>query len=360
LLQSISSGYRQHMIAAILLASSPAISVEIASPREFQVFQRDSRNIGRISVQGTCPDDVKSLGAIVDYHSGAAPVWTALALGDLPGPTQRFLGTLEIPGGGWYSLTVARTEKEPALATVQRFGVGEVFVVAGQSNSTNFGEERFPSQDDRVAAFDGDQWWIAADPMPGVQDDSQGGSPWPACGRLLRSALGVPVAFASCGFGGTSIRQWQKGAEIETRGEKVRLYDGLVSRVRALGDFRAILWHQGESDTVSGMKREEYVELFGKLTRDLTADTRCSAPWIVARVSYVPDLAAERMRAIREAHTEIWKSGLALRGPDTDDLLGDMRHSQDHIHFSRAGLEAHAARWYAHVWSQLFVDPPLK
>jgi hypothetical protein len=348
------------MILALLLASSPTFSVELDSPHEFQVFQRDAKDVAHVRVEGRCPDDVGSLGAIVDLHDGATPTWKALTLEDVPGPNQRFRGTLEVPGGGWYSLVLSRSEKEPALASVQRFGAGEVFVVAGQSNSTNYGEERSSSQDDRVAAFDGEQWWIAADPMPGVQDHSQGGSPWPACGKLMRCSLGRPVAFASCGYGGTSIRQWQKGAEPVLQGaegEKVRLYDGLVGRVRALGEFRAILWHQGESDAASGMKREEYVELFKKLAHDLAADTGSTAPWVVARASYVPGLEEEKLRPIREAQAELWKSGLARRGPDTDDLLGDMRHSRDHIHFSRAGLEAHAARWYAHVWSELLADP---
>jgi hypothetical protein len=66
------------------------------------------------------------------------------------------------------------------------------------------------------------------------------------------------------------------------------------------------------------------------------------------------------MDAIRAAQAEIWSTGLALQGPDTDDLRGPLRHSQDHVHFSRAGLEVHAARWFAHVWAACFADPPMK
>lgn len=348
------------MIHLPALLLSVASSADIQSPREFQVVQRGSGNVGRVRVEGTCPDDVNLLGALVGLQPGVAPSWHALEIDDLPGPTQHFHGVLELPAGGWYSLSVAPAPGEAALAEVLHFGVGEVFVVAGQSNSTNYGEERTPALDDRVAAFDGSRWWIAADPMPGVQDPSQDGSPWPTCGQLLRKSLGVPVAFASCGFGGTSLRQWQKGGEFENQGEKVRLYDGLLQRVRALGEFRAILWHQGESDASRGMNTEEYVELFSKLRRDLAADSGHEAPWIVARAAFVPGLAREKMAAIRAAQTEIWKLGLALQGPDTDDLQGDLRHSRDHIHFSRTGLEVHAARWFAHIWAACFADPPLR
>lgn len=348
------------MIQFPALLFSVALSADIQSPREFQVVQRGPDNVGRVRVEGTCSDEVKVLGARVVLQAGAAPSWHALEIDELPGPTQHFHGVLDLPAGGWYSLSVAPTQDAPALEEVLHFGVGEVFVVAGQSNSTNYGEERTSSLDDRVAAFDGSRWWIAADPMPGVQDTSQDGSPWPTCGQILRRSLGVPVAFASCGFGGTSLRQWQKGAEFGNESEKVRLYDGLLQRVRALGEYRAILWHQGESDASRGMKTEEYVELFKTLRSDLAADSGHESTWIVAGASFVPGLAREKMDAIRAAQAQIWKLGLALQGPDTDDLLGDLRHSRDHIHFSKSGLEVHAARWFALVWAGCFADPQLR
>ncbi|MFN0008522.1 MAG: sialate O-acetylesterase [Planctomycetota bacterium] len=341
-----------HLSVLFLAVSS---STDIQSPSEFQVFQRGKDGVGRVRVEGTCPGDLKALGALVRLRSDQEPKWHPLQVE--PG---RFHGVVELPAGGWYSLSLASKEGEPSLAEVRYFGVGEVFVVAGQSNSTNFGEERTSTSDDRVAAFDGTSWWLAADPMPGVQDASDGGSPWPICGELLRKSLGVPVAFASCGYGGTSLRQWQKGFEFGSQAAKVRLYDGLLQRVRALGEFRAILWHQGESDAHAGMREEEYVELFSKLQRDLAGDLGREAPWIVAHASFVPGIELAKMDAIRAAQAEIWKRGLALQGPDTDDLRGPLRHSRDHIHFSRAGLEVHAARWFAHVWAGCFADPPMK
>src|SRR5262249_26365574 len=162
-------------------------------------------------------------------------------------------------------------------------------------------------------AFDGERWSIAADPMPGAQDQSQGGSPWPMCGKLLREAVDVPIAFASCGYGGTSIRQWQKGSN-----DKLRLYDGLARRVRALGEFPPILWHRGERDAANGVSKAEYLEQFRKLARDLTQDTGSSAPWIVAQASFVPGVEESNRNAIREAQAELWEKGEALRGPNTD------------------------------------------
>lgn len=330
----------------------------VESVADRQVFQRDAQGGAFVRVEGSCLDGLAALGARVAL--GAERIaWKELALRDQEGPRQRFDGQVRVPAGGWYRLELASSADGAALFTVQRFGVGEVFVIAGQSNSANYGEERTPSYDDRVSAFDGSAWTLAQDPMPGVQDKSQGGSPWPQFGALVARALDVPVAIASTGFGGTSIRAWQKNHEYVTRDErKFVLFQGLADRLGQLGAARAILWHQGETDAMGAMPSAEYVAHFEKLKADLAAELDFALPPIlVAHASYVPELAAPKMQAIRDAQTQLWTSGAALRGPDTDELLGAMRHSKDHIHFSRRGLEAHATRWFAMAYAQLFTAP---
>jgi hypothetical protein len=39
-------------------------------------------------------------------------------------------------------------------------GVGEIFVVAGQSNAANHGEEKQATKSGRVVAFDGQHWQL--------------------------------------------------------------------------------------------------------------------------------------------------------------------------------------------------------
>jgi hypothetical protein len=81
---------------------------------------------------------------------------------------------------------------------------------------------------------------------------------------------------------------------------------------------------------------------------------------MIARASYLPGVPVERLDAVRDAQAALWKRGLALQGPDTDDMHGPLRHSTDKVHFSGAGLEMHAHRWFALVWSQLLASPPLR
>jgi len=335
------------LLCALALASDPAVIVR--TPQERQVFQRTERATTQVPVEVVAPSGIGRLVASVRPTVGGAQIAQAeleKQPGGSPDSTSSFKAKLALPAGGWYRLAVSvdGIAGPVELAHVERFGVGEVFVVAGQSNSANSGEEKIPSQDDRVSAFDGQSWTLAADPMPGVQDRSTGGSPWPTCGKALVAAWNVPVAFASCGFGGTSMAQWQKDA-APVRGQKTPLYPALLQRAQALGGVRAILWHQGESDANAGTSAADYASGFRALRDALTKDLGASPNWVVANVSFVPDADKARMDAIRAAQATLWKEKVALQGPDTDDLLGPMRHSQDKIHFSKAGLEAHGKRW---------------
>jgi len=118
--------------------------------------------------------------------------------------------------------------------------------------------------------------------------------------------------------------------------------------------FRAVLWHQGESDakqaaadrTLSGEFYRQYLE---QLIRDSRQAIGWDAPWFVAQVSYhnPGDTASPDIRAAQKA---TWDDGLAQPGPDTDTLTGEMREKQGlGIHLSARGLKAHAHLWVEKV-----------
>ncbi|MBK7874153.1 MAG: hypothetical protein IPJ77_00090 [Planctomycetes bacterium] len=349
------------LLALVLQAPiAPApLAPALETVAERQVFQRDARNGVELRVEGSCLDGLAALHARV-LRGTERVVVKELALRDQEGPRQRFTGVVRVPAGGWYALELAAGADAASVLRVERFGVGEVFVIAGQSNSSNYGEERTQSEDDRVSAFDGVSWSLARDPMPGVQDRSTGGSPWPRFGARLAKALDLPVGLASTGFGGTSIRAWQKDHVFVTRDERrLELFRGLATRLDQLAGARAILWHQGETDALGSMPAAEYVAYFTKLKDALAAELDAPLPPIVvAHASYVPDLAPEKMQPIRDAQAQLWKDGLALEGPDTDELRGESRHSKDRIHFSKRGLAEHADQWFDRVRALFFPPKP--
>lgn len=83
-------------------------------------------------------------------------------------------------------------------------------------------------------------------------------------GRL--SPIGV-VGLVPCAVGGTRIGEWARGT---------RLYTELVRRasesVKEGGIIRAILWYQGESDTVNKADAERYKGNLERLITNLRSD----------------------------------------------------------------------------------------
>ncbi|MEI6712239.1 MAG: sialate O-acetylesterase [Verrucomicrobiota bacterium] len=345
-----------------VLASAAEITLN--SPLEHQVVQRHSSREGTILVSGS--QTGLDLGkARFEAKIGLNGKWQPLTT-----QTEKayFSAQVTAPAGGWHRVEVRVTQdgKEVATAVVEEVGVGEVFVVAGQSNSANHGEEKQTTQTRRVAAFDGAKWQIADDPQPGAS--GRMGSFMPALGDALVKRFDVPVGFIACGIGSTSVREWlPKGIPfpnpptIESR--VVRLADGqwasngaafdaFVARMRAFGPngFRAVLWHQGESDanqkdstrTLPGKLYSEYLE---RIIRDSRRDTGFDAPWFVAQASYhVPG--DEGSDDIRSAQASLCRDGLAQSGPDSDALKGPLRERNGlGVHFSGPGLREHGQKW---------------
>jgi hypothetical protein len=68
----------------------------------------------------------------------------------------------------------------------------------------------------------------------------------------------------------------------------------------------------------------------------------------VAQVSYHPGEAG--WPDTRAAQKAVWNDGLALPGPDTDTLTGDMREKNGTgVHMSAKGLKAHAHLWFEKI-----------
>jgi hypothetical protein len=349
---------------------APVAKLMLTSPQNHQVFQRSAPKTGRIVLAGgiepaskeaPAPDSVR----VRLTGEGLEGAWQPVAIDPR---VPAFRAEVEAPAGGWYrmEIQVLQGGKPVAESAVEQVGIGEVFVVAGQSNSANHGEEKLSSASGRVSAFSGTDWRVANDPQPGASGN--GGSFVPAFGDAMVERFGVPVGIVAVGVGATSVREWLPGGirfgnpptltrntvavgrnAYESTGT---LYRNLIDRLRPLGreGFRAVLWHQGESDanqadptrTLPGDQYRAHLEtLISSAKRDLGS----SAPWFIAQVSYhVPG--DERSADIRLAQRGTWESGAALEGPDSDSLTGDHRERGGQgVHFSGKGLREHGRLW---------------
>jgi hypothetical protein len=302
--------------AALLLLQSAltAADIPVQSPKDYQVFQRTADSTGTVRIQGKGIDEADAwqyrfLGT--DFAGQALdPTWqnfpTAIEKG-------KFDFWTTAPAGGWYQMEIRALKNGTELgsARVEHVGVGEVFLVAGQSNAANHGSEKQSPRSGMVSSFNGSSWRTAEDPQTGATGNS--GSFMPAFGDTIAAKFKVPVGLVPVAVGSSSVREWlpegDKFPQQTTTGKGVRPtqdgqwesngthYATLTTRLEQLGNrgIRAILWHQGESD--AGQARGGYPadrqisgEHYAQFLKRLVEVSRKAAgwpiPWFNAQTTY--------------------------------------------------------------------------
>jgi acyl-CoA thioesterase-1 len=353
-------------------AAADEVALKIDHPLPYEVIQRigfDPANAANalsgaaafgsaeVEVSGSFPDEIGMPNeleyrvVLSDGGEGRATDWSAAFLRShgLSAPQFRF--TITVPAGGWYRLELRSANSSngrQAIGSVEPFGVGEVFLVAGQSYATNTNDERLKVTDStaRVAAFDSAQstWAIANDPQP-APDGSDGGSIWPPLGDSLRAALRVPVGFANVAVGGTSSEQWMPGG---------KLHQGLAETGTKLGRFRAVLWQQGESDVIAKTPGDTYVANLRSIQNAAVRVWKFEPVWLAAKSTLHPTVYndPDGENRIRDAIERVSRLPGFGAGPDTDTLTGDNRgDANSRRHFSAIG-QRHAAE----LWHQVLVE----
>uniref|UniRef100_A0ACD5U387 Uncharacterized protein n=1 Tax=Avena sativa TaxID=4498 RepID=A0ACD5U387_AVESA len=159
-----------------------------------------------------------------------------------------------------------------------------IFILAGQSNMAGRGGVVGTHWDGLVPSPDCSpspsvlrlspslRWEQAREPLHQGIDGNRtcGVGPGMAfANALLRSGAGAGqvLGLVPCAVGGTRMAEWARGSE---------LYADMVRRARVAletgGRIGAVLWYQGESDTVRWADASEYGRRMGMLVRELRAD----------------------------------------------------------------------------------------
>lgn len=345
-------------------------ALQLKSPLDFQVFQRFSKDEGTIIIEGESKKGSITSVEIKIYKQGETAEWKRIhaTIQD-----NSFKSLYTTRAGGWYTveIRIMNNRKTIATSSIQHVGIGEIFIIAGQSNSANHGAERQQTTTNLVSAFNGKSWQLSNDPQPGASGD--GGSFIPPFADAMARKFNVPVGVVACGIGATSVREWlPTGARfmipptLTGRVEKVgngewqskgEAFEMLVNSMKSLGKhgFRAVLWHQGESDanqpteTNSTLPGDLYTEYMKKLITESQQVTGWKAPWFTAMATYhVPG--DEFSTDIQNAQKALWTSGVANEGPNTDELRNNMRDNDGKgVHFSAKGLKKHGELWFEKV-----------
>ncbi len=170
--------------------------------------------------------------------------------------------TLTLPAGGLYRIETGLDTKstKPELTWVFRgdvrlhIGVGDLFIIAGQSNSSGYGRDSALDPPDlHVHLYrNRDSWDLACHPMnessfaadkPNAEMGISGTSPYLSFGKALHKISGYPVGFIMTAQGGSPISRW------DTR-QNGDLFHNMITQIRKCTEKAAgILWYQGCADT---------------------------------------------------------------------------------------------------------------
>ncbi|HEX6972634.1 MAG TPA: sialate O-acetylesterase [Limnochordia bacterium] len=308
---------------------------------DWQVIQQDRDGFADIRVQGTFhgPSASRPQCRLVDEATGRLVVppdgWhDAMVAGD------RWTVTLRVPAGGPYRFETRLAARQLDLVGDMRHhvGVGDVWVIAGQSNAAGYGRGSVtdpPAVGVSVFAPAG-RWRLASHPLndhtktryPLSRDAGRVGvSPWLAFAKALRRELGVPIGLIPTALGGSPIRRWDPAQEGD-------LFGNMLAMVRDAGctTVRGMLWYQGESDAspeLAAAYRAAFVRLIDAAREAVGRDDFVT---LTVQLNRVTDANAGPARArgwamIREIQREI-----AAERPDVgvipalDLTLSDVIH----------------------------------
>jgi len=254
-------------------------------PTDWQIIQRDASNEATLRLVGRWGSDSPHRGVfvrVVEENTSAPPAahldWgRARTCND---------GTWNItlkhvPAGGPYRIqTQLRNDEHPSHEyarrgdTVHFVGVGDLWIIAGQSNSAGYG--RSPIADPPEIGIhllaNSMRWQLAAHPLNDSTDTAHpvnreyanpGHSPWLAFAKTLRRELNVPIGLLQTSLGGSCLTRWNP----EDRGPSP-LHENLLEVVRAAGgQARGLLWYQGETDAGNLSLSRAYARRFGQALR---------------------------------------------------------------------------------------------
>lgn len=206
-----------------------------------------------------------------------------------------------------------------------------VLLVIGQSNAANYGEKKFSTKyPTKVFSYFRGKCFIASSPLLGASG-MEGEFITPLADKLIENGDYKTVVIIPSAIGGTSIKLWQNGGELNSMLKAVLAEMGTKYKVTE------IIWHQGESDF--GLKTANYRESFNSLINTLRQKGDNKPPIfyaIATKCGQVSAWTANNPIAAVQRSLANPKANIFL-GADTDALLVEEDRNTDQCHFSEKG-----------------------
>lgn len=333
---------------SMVFKETASSSLTITNPVAYAGFQRASTT-GSISITGTVSGSTEDIEA--SFNGGAyATIASAVAPGN-------YSGTLTGQAQGQGTLTVRKKVTTSASATVANVGIGDVFLIGGDSISEGRGSSAQPYSHATLKATDfrqDDLWKDGNDP---TDLGTSVGSHWPLLATHIMASQGVPVFFISCGTGGTDVAG-SNSSWAKPNGD----YSGMVQQAidARVNSVKAVLMHLGPNAIVNSnnaaIALATYRTALDTLASNLASDVT-GAPLLHVGIcgevgtGSPPDRRTAEDN-IRGAILSAWNNnGAAIKaGP----VLIEQDYS-DNVHpISTPQLQLVADRWWAAISQSLY------
>ena len=192
----------------------------------------------------------------------------------------RFSAKMCLPVGGPYRLETgmlpAGADFKDAIGgdMVRHFFVGDLYLIAGQSNAVGFARDAKhdpPCIGVSVHRLDG-YWALASHPLHDSTDSVYvnldvplpAQSPWLTFARQLYRKIDIPIGLLPAALGGSPLEAWMPGG---------LLFENAVSMVNRCGAIRGVLWYQGCADALAH-ETETYLQRFLQMTEAFRRRTK--------------------------------------------------------------------------------------
>ncbi|MFC1805896.1 sialate O-acetylesterase [Planctomycetota bacterium] len=250
-------------------------AILLDGPTDWQILQQDEHGCADLPLAGR--GDAETAGTVeVRLVAEDTGVAVSRDLDWRPAETRpdgTWSATLaRIPTGGLYRLETRLNPPEnlagewSTRGDMRHFlGVGDLWVIAGQSNSAGYGRGPYVDPPELgVHLFrNSETWALASHPLNESTDTAhpvnrEGGnpahSPYLAFGRLLTAELRHPIGLVQTSLGGSALAAWNPAEPGDAP-----LFDNMLHCIGLVGGrVKGILWYQGESDTGSQALAETY------------------------------------------------------------------------------------------------------
>lgn len=337
------------MLLSLLLRILRLQNDGITSPVPYHTFQRDRNNVADIPIVGEI--SVGGISNIEARFNGGN--WQTIAVN----VTNIFKGTLTGQAAGQGVLECRKTRNPNMVFSVEYVGVGDVFIVAGQSNASGraMNLQSYTHTELRAVLFGNDYIWKnLVDPVDDpagqidkISDDTgfgPSGSFVPLLATELMAETGYPTAFVPCAIGASSITDWLPS---DDHLDQETLFGSMVYRA-TLTKACMVLWWQGETDALAAMNQSTYNEHLDTLANAINADLDIKI--MPCQLQACSGISRVDEAEINAAIAEAWADNTnVLEGPDFSDLPSD-----DDFHLqSDSNLLTAAARWSTAILATL-------